>query len=234
MSNSQVTVDCVLMQKTKLNKKISATLNLLQILASAIWDRAAQYEWVATNKQCLLVQNDVTISIAWILPSTVQITKKLSTFCGGGLHSKYSKSPQLNHKASVAGWGVENSAGYTLELARSSWGEHEGESRCCNAISSAPAGFTSFQTWHLKFRCGDEMQQAHTWFMIQVTLPFGSLLWGRGGRLRFETRLPTKDEVGANITSLCRKTACMHVCMTDSANQGSVPAFLCNSTNASV
>lgn len=60
-------------------------------------------------------------------------------------------------------------------------GRAEGESRCCNAISPAPAGFTSFQTWHLKFRCGDEMQQARTWFMIQVTLPFGSLLWGRGG-----------------------------------------------------
>lgn len=41
-------------------------------------------------------------------------------------------------------------------------GRAEGESRRCNAISPAPAGFTSFQTWHLKFRCRDEMQQART------------------------------------------------------------------------
>lgn len=41
---------------------------------------------------------------------------------------------------------------------------------------------------------------------------------GEGGWLRFVMRLPTKDEVGANITSLCRKTACMHGDMTVAAN----------------
>lgn len=73
-----------------------------------------------TNKKYLLVKNDVTISITWILPSAVQITKTLFTYCGG-LHSKYSKSPQLDH--TVAGWGVENGTGYTLVLVRSSCGE---------------------------------------------------------------------------------------------------------------
>lgn len=54
------------------------------------------------------------------------------------------------------------------------------------------------------------------WPCLSVPLSEGERGW-----LRFVTRLSTMDDMGANINSLCRNTAHIHVCMTVAANQRS-------------